>query len=73
VILSKTTTADVEAAGIEEDQIPPETLAVIAAAVTAFLGRNFRILTVSHSLQANRWTRQGRTLVQASHNVRTKR
>ncbi len=61
----------------DADRIEPEILAVIAAAATALLGTNLRIGSVermhapSHSV--NRWTRQGRANVQASHNLRTKR
>ena len=70
---SSTTHAAGEAVGSEEQAIPPEILAAIAAAATTFLGRNFRLLSVSPSGQVSRWTKQGRTLVQASHNLRTKR
>ena len=73
MILSTTTAAIAEAAEIEEEQISPEILAAIAAAVTAFLGKNSRLLSVSPPAQVNRWTRQGRTFVQASHDVRKKR
>lgn len=63
--------------GQNNEEIPAEILVVIAAAATAFLGTNFRILSVqmqqsSHE-QVSKWTRQGRTFVQASHNVRSKR
>lgn len=66
-----------EADGPGKEEIPPEILAVIAAAATAFLGTNFRILSAqmqqsSHE-QVSRWTRQGWKPVQASHNVRSKR
>jgi hypothetical protein len=64
-------------AGLEEERIAPEILAVIAAAATAMLGTNIRIGSVellhSPSASASRWTRQGRANVQASHNLRTKR
>lgn len=66
-----------EADGPEKEEIPAEILAVIAAAATAFLGTNLRILSpqmqhASHE-QVSRWTRQGWAFVQASHNVRSKR
>jgi len=66
-----------EAVELEEEEIPPEHLALIAAAATAFLGPNLRMRSVellpSPHAQVSRWTRQGRTFVQASHNVRSKR
>ena len=71
--LSTTTAAAAEAVGSEREAIPPEILAGIAAAATAFLGKNFRLLSVSHGEQVSRWTKQGRTFVQASHNLRVKR
>lgn len=68
-----TNPAATEAAGIENEEISAEILAAIAAAVTVFLGKNSRLLSVSHSAQQSRWMRQGRTFIQASHNVRKKR
>ncbi len=66
-----------EADGQEQNEIPAEILAVIAAAATAFLGTNFRILSAqmqqSPHERVSKWTRQGRAFVQASHNVRSKR
>lgn len=61
----------------ENEKIPPEILAVIAAAATAFMGPNLRILS-AHMQQlphesVSKWTRQGRASVQGSHNLRTKR
>jgi hypothetical protein len=52
--------------------ITPETLAVIAASVTAFLGKKVRIcsarrLTTPYTVE--RWARQGRLVVQTSHNL----
>jgi hypothetical protein len=73
VALSRITAAAVEAVGSDKEEISPEILAAIAAACTAFLGKNFRLLSVSQSEKVSRWTKQGRTLVQASHNVRKKR
>lgn len=58
-------------------EIPAETLAAIVAAASVFLGTRFRIrsLELLHSDRGpvNRWTRQGRTSIQASHNPRLKR
>jgi hypothetical protein len=73
VASSTRTGAATAAVGSEEEEIPAEILAAIAAAATAFLGRNIRMLSVSHGEQVSRWTRQGRASVQASHNLRTKR
>lgn len=61
----------------EEEEIPPEMLAVIAAAVTAFLGTNLRIrsarLLESPLAAVSQWSRQGRASVLASHNLPSKR
>jgi hypothetical protein len=73
VALSAITAASTEAVGSEKQEIPPEILAAIAAAAAAFLGKRFRLLSVSHGEQVSRWTRQGRATVQASHNLRKKR
>ena len=70
-------TAEYESVGLEEEGIPAEILAVIAAAVAVFLGTNFRIhsLELLHPQQEveSRWMRQGQKFVQASHNLRTRR
>jgi len=57
-----------------EEELGPETLVVIAAAVTAFLGKKVRIRSAK-MLQSpyeivNPWAQQGRVMVQASHNFR---
>ena len=61
----------------DEEEIPPEILAAIAAAAAAFLGTSLRIGTVelqrSSQGAASRWSRRGRSLVSASHNLRRKR
>jgi hypothetical protein len=53
-------------------KVTPETLSVIAAAVTEFLGERVQIRSV-RMLQTrpavDRWARQGRVMVQASHNL----
>lgn len=58
-------------AGVQED-IAPETLLVIAAAVTAYLGKKVKIrsarMIYSHE-NYNSWSQQGRVFVQASHNL----
>ena len=53
--------------------ITPDTLVVLAAAVTAFLGKKVRIRSAK-MLQSpyeivNPWAQQGRAIVQASHNL----
>jgi methylmalonyl-CoA carboxyltransferase large subunit len=58
------------------DKVTPEILVVIAAAVTAFLGKKVRIRSAK-MLQSpyevvNPWTQQGRVFVQASHNLRSR-
>jgi hypothetical protein len=53
-------------------EVTPETLSVIAAAVTEFLGergkiRSARMLETRYAV--DRWARQGRVMVQTSHNL----
>jgi methylmalonyl-CoA carboxyltransferase large subunit len=58
----------------EKEEITPEMLVVIAAAVTAFLGKKVRIRSAkmlrSTAGVANPWSQQGRALIQASHTLR---
>ena len=52
-------------------ELTSETLSVIAAAVTEFLGKKVRIRSARTLMTPNpvdRWTRQGRVMVQTSHN-----
>ncbi len=59
-------------ANSESQDITPETLSMIAAAVTAFLGRKVRIRSaklLSPPGEVARWTRHGRAMVQTSHNL----
>ncbi len=54
-------------------EVSPEMLLVIAAAVTAYLGKKVRIRS-AQMLQTpyeivNPWSQQGRVIVQASHNL----
>lgn len=56
-----------------KEEVPPEVVVVIAAAVTAFLGKKVRIRSAKR-LQTpyeivNPWAQQGRVIVQASHNL----
>jgi methylmalonyl-CoA carboxyltransferase 12S subunit len=57
---------------IKREEVAPEMVLVIAAAVTAFLGKKVRIrsakILYSHE-SFNPWSQQGRAVVQASHNV----
>jgi len=62
------------AAAADEEQIAPETLAILAAAVTAYLGKKVRIRSAK-MLRApvsggNAWAQQGRVLVHGSHHPR---
>jgi hypothetical protein len=53
-------------------EVTPKTLSMIAAAVTAFLGKNVRIRSatlVPPQETVGRWARQGRVIVQSSHNL----
>jgi hypothetical protein len=60
----------------KEAPIPAETLAVIAAAAATFVGKRLRIRSFeqvpSTGTTVNRWSRQGRVLVQSSHNLDVK-
>jgi methylmalonyl-CoA carboxyltransferase large subunit len=67
--------AGVEAPPTEE--VTPEVLLVIAAAVTAFLGKKVRIRSAKR-LQTpyeiiNPWSQQGRVFIQASHSLQRSR
>ena len=62
------------AADRKDEEVTPETLVMIAAAVTAYLGKKVRIrsakLLLPPSQAANPWVQRGRTLVQCSHHPR---
>lgn len=69
-----TAAAEGQPAQAAEEEVSPDTLLIIAAAVTAFLGKKVRIRSARH-LQSpyeiiNPWAQQGRVLVQASHLLR---
>jgi len=60
----------------KEEEVSPEMLVVMAAAITAFLGKRVRIRSAK-MLQSpyeivNPWSQQGRVFVQASHNLRSR-
>ena len=65
-----------KAATPQAEEVTPELLVVMAAAVTAFLGKKVRIRSAK-MLQSpyeivNPWSQQGRVFVQASHNLRSR-
>ncbi len=65
-----------EAVERHDEQVTPETLVMIAAAVTAFLGKKVRIrsakmLRPAHS-GVSPWAQQGRALVHGSHHPRSR-
>jgi methylmalonyl-CoA carboxyltransferase large subunit len=69
-------TATNEAVHREAGEVTPEMLVVIAAAVTAFLGKKVRIRSAK-MLQSpyevvNPWSQQGRVFVQASRILRSR-
>lgn len=59
-----------------EDEVTPEMLVVIAAAVTSFLGKKVRIRSARllssppPRESAGAWAQQGRVLIHASHRLR---
>jgi hypothetical protein len=64
-----------EPAVAESDQIAPEIQAAIAAAAIATLGNHARVREarrVPSQDVVSPWTQQGRVIVQASHNLRTR-
>ena len=74
------TQAPVTAAGQavqqDDEEVTPETLVVIAAAVTAFLGKKVRIRSAKRVAAAREgvsaWSQHGRMLVHSSHNPRSR-
>ncbi len=53
-----------------EEHVSAETLAMIAAAVTAFLGKKVKIRSAQLLPTVNSWAQAGRAIVQASHNLK---
>jgi len=51
-------------------EVSAETLAMIAAAVTAYLGKKVKIRSARLMPAANQWTQTGRASVQGSHNLK---
>jgi hypothetical protein len=64
-------TAPVAKKQAASDEISPEILAVITAAVTHFFGKSFRIRSarVAPTAGTSPWAQQGRVFIQASHNL----
>ena len=52
-----------------EEHVSPEILAVIAVAVTAFLGKKVKIRSARLTQQTATWAQTGRVTIQASHNL----
>jgi methylmalonyl-CoA carboxyltransferase large subunit len=72
-----TAAASAPASGVNaaaKEEVTPEILVVITAAVTAYLGKKVRIrsakLLQSPHEVVNPWSQQGRAIVQASHHPR---
>jgi hypothetical protein len=75
VVETEAETAVVKSAADRKDEeVTPETLVVIAAAVTAYLGKKVRVRSAKLLLPpgpvVNSWVQRGRTMVQGSHNLR---
>ena len=65
-----------QAAQPADEEVTPETLVVIAAAVTAFLGKKVRIRSAKRVAAAREvasaWSQHGRMLIHSSHNLRSR-
>jgi hypothetical protein len=69
-----TTAATPQTVAPSQEEVSPEILVMIAAAVTSFMGKKVRIRS-ARMLQSpyeivNPWSQQGRVFIQASHNLR---
>ena len=53
-----------------EEPVSAETLAIIGAAVTAYLGKKVRIRSARLIQPGNQWKQSGRASLQASHNLK---
>ena len=53
------------------EEVTPETIMILTAAVAAFLGKRARIRSARmvRTAPSNAWAQQGRVFVQASHNL----
>lgn len=75
IVLQPISSSHVARASQFTKEIKPEILAVIAAAVAAFLGREWSIRSVKVVEEPSTvaaWARQGRVMVQKSHNITQK-
>ncbi len=64
------TTSQPELEAEAEEPIAEETIAIIAAAVTSFLGKKVRVRSARRVYSGeSTWAQQGRVFVQASHNL----
>lgn len=52
------------------EEVSAETLAMIAVAVAAYLGKKVKIRSARLMPTVNQWTQAGRTVIQASHNLK---
>jgi hypothetical protein len=53
-----------------KSEVSPEAVAIIAAAVTAFLGKKVKIRNARRiDSGTTPWAQQGRAIIQASHNL----
>jgi methylmalonyl-CoA carboxyltransferase 12S subunit len=55
----------------QAEEVGPETILILTAAVAAFLGKRARIrgARLVRTAPSNAWAQQGRVFVQASHNL----
>lgn len=58
-----------KSAPAEEEQVSAETLAIIAGAVTSYLGKKVKIRSARLVPTVNQWTQAARVIVHASHNL----
>jgi methylmalonyl-CoA carboxyltransferase 12S subunit len=65
------TVAQTAAAPAPSDEVTPEIIAVLSAAVAAYLGKRARVKSVRRVAQGgvSAWTQQGRVHIQGSHNL----
>jgi hypothetical protein len=62
---------DLMARTASKEAVTPEEIVVIAAAVTAFLGKPVRVRSARRvqPMGSSPWSQQGRVFIQASHNL----
>jgi methylmalonyl-CoA carboxyltransferase large subunit len=61
----------VTTAQVPVEEVSPDTILVLSAAVAAFLGKRARVRSARlvRSAPSNAWAQQGRAFVQGSHNL----